>query len=87
MTHPAYSPDPASSDYYLFWCLAHFLHLWCFKNKHEVEASVKELFVSKDKNWYQYDIIELAERCLQMVQHYDLYIEYKADFVVTWRIK
>ena len=49
--------------------MAHFLHLWYLNNKQEVEAPVKELFASKNKNWYQCEIKRLKEKWLQMMQH------------------
>ena len=36
---------------------------------------MKESFASKDKNWYQCGIKELAERWLQMVHHNGFYFE------------
>ncbi|XP_029639571.1 histone-lysine N-methyltransferase SETMAR-like [Octopus sinensis] len=81
--HPAYSPDLAPSDYYLFRSTVHFLRLRRFTNQKEVEASVGELFTSKDKNWYQCGIKELAKRWLQTVPYDDLYNECSAAFVVT----
>ena len=43
MPHPAYIPDLAPLDYYLFQPEAHLLCLPCFHNQ-EVEASAKEFF-------------------------------------------
>ena len=60
MPYLAYSLTPL--NYYLFQSLALFLHLQCFNNQKEVETSVKEFFISKDKNWYQHGIKELAEK-------------------------
>ena len=52
MPHPADNPDLAPLDYYLFQSIIDFMHLWYFNNQKEMEASVKEFFTSKDKNWY-----------------------------------
>ena len=63
MPHPAYNPDPAALDYYLFQSMAHFPYLWHFYNPEDVEVLVKEFFASKDKNLcYRHKIKELAER-------------------------
>ena len=67
MPHPAYHPDEDLSDYYLSWSMVHILCLWHFNNQEQVEASVKEFFVSKDKKWYQCGIKKLGKRYLQRV--------------------
>ena len=59
--HPTYSLYLAPLDYYLFQSIAYFLWLQYFNNKEEVEASVKEFLTSKNKNWYQHGIKELAD--------------------------
>ena len=43
--------------------MVHFLHLWHFNSQEEVEASGKEFYFSKDKNCFESEINELAERC------------------------
>ena len=68
---PANNLNLAPSDYYLYSYIAQFLHSWHFTNQEEVEASVKEFFALKDKNWYQCGIKELAERWFQTVQHFE----------------
>ena len=45
-----------------------------------MEASVKEFFASKDKNWYQCRVQELAEKWFQMLQHDGLYFEFIGCF-------
>ena len=50
-----YSLNLAPLDYYYF------------SIQGEVEAFVKEFFIWKDKNWYQLEIKQLAERWLQIV--------------------
>ena len=42
--------------------MVYYLHSLRFNNQKEVEASMKEFFASKDKNWYLHEIKELAER-------------------------
>ena len=67
--------------------MTYFQFSWYFINQEEVEVSRKEFFTSKNKNWYQFGIKELAEKHLQMVQHDGFYFECKAAFIVTWRIE
>ena len=81
--HPAYSSDRATSDYNSFQSMALFLHLQHFNNSKEVEASVKEFFTLKDKNWYQLGINKPAGRWLEIVQHDSLCLECLAVFVVN----
>ena len=50
MPHQAYNLNLALSDYYLFQSMASSLQLWHFNNQKELETSLKEFFVSKDKN-------------------------------------
>ena len=66
--------------------MAHFLRWRRFNNQKEVEASVKEFFTLKDKNLYQSGTKELPERRPTTVQPDDLYLEYLAAFVVSWKI-
>ena len=47
LPHPAYSPDLAPSDYYLFRAIAHFLRGRRFKDREEVEIGCRESFASK----------------------------------------
>ena len=65
--HPSDRPVLTPSDYSLFW-----------SNQEEAEASVKEFFNWKDKNWYQQEIKKLAGRWILLCM---------TDFVVVWRIK
>jgi histone-lysine N-methyltransferase SETMAR len=75
LPHPAYSPDLAPSDYYLFRSMAHLLRGRRFKNVAEVESGVQEFFKSKDKSWYRRGIHELAERWVKTIEHDGLYFE------------
>ena len=76
LPHPAYSPDLAPSDYYLFRSMAHFLRGRRFDNLEQVENGVQEFFASKDKEWYQHGIQELAERWTKTIDHDGLYFEH-----------
>jgi len=71
--HPAYSPDLAPSDYYLFRSMAHFFCGRNFSNVKDVEIACLEFFSSRSKGWYLKGIQELSERWLKTIKHNGLY--------------
>lgn len=73
LPHPAYSPDLAPSDYYLFRSMANFLRGRCFCNDDEVRIGCQEFFDSKDPSWYRKGIEMLAERWLQTIDFDGMY--------------
>ena len=77
MPHPVNNLNRAPSDYNLFWFIAPFLRLGRFDNYEEMEALVKEFFVSNDKNW----INELAERWLHSIYNPNLV---PSDYYLFW---
>ena len=60
--HPAYSPDLAPSDYWLFADLKKMLQGKRFGSNEEVIAEVEAYFESKDKSFYKKVIEKLEER-------------------------
>lgn len=76
LPHPAYSPDLAPSDYYIFRALAHFLRKRQFNNLQDVENGIRDFFASKTKDWYRQGIKELAARWVLTIEHNGLYFEY-----------
>ena len=64
---PTYRPP--LSYYDLFQSRSHLLRSRRFNNQDEVEASAKEFFLSKDKNWYQHWIKELVESWFLTMQY------------------
>jgi histone-lysine N-methyltransferase SETMAR len=52
LPHPAFIPDLEPSDYYLFRCMARFLHGKMFQSVAEMEIVVKELLLSKIKGGF-----------------------------------
>lgn len=76
LPHPAYSPDLAPSDYYLFRSMAHFLRGRDFTNIREVETGIREFFASKEPEWYRHGILELSERWQKTIDYNGLYFEY-----------
>lgn len=75
LPHPAYSPDLAPSDYHLFRSMAHFLRGRCFNNLDEVEKGCQDFFSSKDKDWYERGIQQLADRWIQTINSNGLYFQ------------
>lgn len=75
LPHPAYSPDLAPSDYYLFRAMAHFLKGRTFNDLEEVEIGCQEFFVSKDKEWYQHGMEQLADRWVKTIEFDGLYFK------------
>ena len=49
---PAYSPDLAPSDYYLFRSMAHFLRGRCFQSAEQLKNGGEEFFASNEPEWY-----------------------------------
>ena len=66
--------------------MASFLFSLRFNDQEEVEASLKELFASKDNNWYWCGSKDVPEMWLHTV-HDGLYFEFQDLFLVTWREK
>lgn len=75
LPHPAYSPDLAPLDYYLFRSMANFFKGRNFKNQQEVEIGCRDFFDSKNQAWYKRGIELLAERWLKTVDHQGLYFD------------
>ena len=75
LPHPAYSPDLAPSDYYLFRSMAHYLSGRNFTNVKDVEVACLEFFSSISKEWYLSGIQELTERWLKTIEHNGLYFD------------
>lgn len=75
LPHPPYSPGLAPSDYHLFRSMAHFLRGRRFNNLNEVRGGIQEFFNSKDRDFYQRGIEQLADRWLKCVEANGLYFE------------
>jgi len=61
LSHPAYSPDLAPSDYHLF-SMDHALAERHFNSYEDVRKWLDEWFASKDEEFFWRDIHKLAER-------------------------
>lgn len=75
LPHPAYSPDLAPSDYYLFRSMAHYLQGRHFNNQEDVENGCREFFNSKSQEWYKKGIESLATKWLKVIEYDGLYFE------------
>ena len=51
LPQPAYSPDFAPSDYYLFRSMVYYLQGRRFQNVDDVEVGITKFFASKSKEW------------------------------------
>jgi histone-lysine N-methyltransferase SETMAR len=76
LPHPAFSPDLAPSDYYLFHSMTQFFHGKKFQSAADVEVAVEEFFASTDKEWFYQAFKELAEKCVKTTEHEGLCFEY-----------
>jgi histone-lysine N-methyltransferase SETMAR len=61
LMHPAFSPDLEPSGYYLFRSMAQFLRGKKFQSLADVEVTGEKSFASKDKEWFDQALKELAE--------------------------
>ena len=75
LPHPAYSPDLAPSDYYLFKSLEHFLRGTRFTEIDQVEAALRDYFESKDQTFYKAGIESLAERWQKAIDNNATYFK------------
>lgn len=75
LPHPAYSPDLAPSDYYLFRSLERFLRGRQFTEVAHVEAAFREYYKSKDLAFYKRGIESLAERWQKTIDHNGSYFK------------
>lgn len=67
LPHPAYSPDLAPSDYYLFRSLQHSLAGQSFKNREEVKKHLDDFFAGHDPRWYREGIRKLPEKWSKVI--------------------
>ena len=62
LSHPPYSADLASSDYYLLRFLQNFLNGRTFSSYQDVKNHLNQFFASKDQKFYEHGINVLLER-------------------------
>ena len=61
LPHPAYSPDMAPSDYYMFQSQQNFLDSKTFTSNEGVKNALGPFFASKDQNFFEQRIMLLPE--------------------------
>jgi histone-lysine N-methyltransferase SETMAR len=76
LPHPAFSPDLAPLEYYLFRSMTQFLCGKKFQSVEDLEVAVEELFASKDTDWFHQAFTELTEKLAKTTEHEGLYFEY-----------
>jgi hypothetical protein len=74
--HPAFNPDLAPSDYYLFPSMAQFLRGKMFQSVADVEVAVEEILLPKIKSNSTRHSKKLAEKWVKTIEHEGLYFEY-----------
>ena len=62
LDHPAYSPDLAPSDYYLFGHLKEYLSGTRYHNNEELKQSVVKWLKNKSKDFYKTGIFKLPKK-------------------------
>jgi [histone H3]-lysine36 N-dimethyltransferase SETMAR len=75
LSHAAYSPDLAPSDYYLFSSMGHALKDQHFKTSEELENWVSDWFSSKEEQFFWHGIHKLPERWAKCVASDGNYFE------------
>lgn len=75
LPHPAYSPDLAPSDYHLFRSMAHFLQGREFTSSDDVKRAMHNFFESKNKEWYEKGILDLASRWVKVIENNGIYFK------------
>ena len=72
--HPPYSPDLASTDYYLFKTLQAFCREKRFKDDNELKVEVTKFFEEKEPNFYQRGIVCLPEKWKEVIANNGNYL-------------
>ena len=62
ISHPAYSPDIAPSDYHLFQGLQHFTDRKVYPSREALETDLQRFFSRKHADFYKSGIKKLVER-------------------------
>ena len=76
LPHPAYSPDLAPSDYYLFPKVKEHLKGQHFNNRAAIASSMYQWFLNKSEEWFTTGIMKLPERWAKCVAAKGAYFEH-----------
>jgi len=74
LPHPAYSPDLAPSDYYLFRSLQNSMNGKTFNNEETVKEHLDWFFADKPQTFYERGIMKLVERWQEVINKNSQYI-------------
>jgi [histone H3]-lysine36 N-dimethyltransferase SETMAR len=74
LPHPAYSPDIAPSDYYLFRSLQHHLKGQRFASIEAIKKTIKDFFDKKDITFYRKGIEDLVNKWTHVIENDGHYI-------------
>ncbi len=74
LTHPAYSPDIAPTDYHLFRSLSNDLRGRQFKNEDDLKSYLGDFFDSKSPEFYTKGIYDLPTRWSQVIARNGQYV-------------
>uniref|UniRef100_A0A0K0FCL9 Histone-lysine N-methyltransferase SETMAR (inferred by orthology to a human protein) n=1 Tax=Strongyloides venezuelensis TaxID=75913 RepID=A0A0K0FCL9_STRVS len=69
LSHPAYLPNVAPSDYHLFLSLQNFLNGRSFRNDDEVKSALSEYFSKKDRIFFESEIDKLPNKWRHVVNN------------------
>ncbi len=69
LPHPAYSPDIAPSDYYLFKHLKAYISQKIFNNEGEVRVAIDDFISSQDSDFWRRGIYSLPDRWKRVRQN------------------
>ena len=75
LDHPAYSPDLAPSDFYLFPSMKKELKGQDFASNDEIVNAVEDFFEEKDKEYFKSGILKLRDRWSKCVEMNGDYVE------------
>ena len=82
--HPAYSPDLAPSDFFLFPDLKKDIRGLHFRSDEEVVAAVKEWVSGKDPDFFSFGLMALEHRWSKCITLEGNYIE-KEEVDLNWK--
>jgi [histone H3]-lysine36 N-dimethyltransferase SETMAR len=77
LEHPAYSPDLAPSDYYLFLSLSNDLRNRQFKEERDLKEYLSSFFRSKSPEFYERGINDLPRRWRMVIDSHGEYVPQK----------
>lgn len=77
LPHPAYLPDLAPSDFYLFCSIQNSLWGITFNSDEGINHYLIQFFTDKDRSFYEWEIMKLTERRQKV-------IEQNGQYIINW---